>query len=74
MKIKECPFCGKEPSVGYNEPIDGHGLYNIECRWCVIAPATPDYALKKEAVEVWNTRHLSSKIEPTRISGGSSRR
>lgn len=55
-ELKPCPFCGKKPSPGYYEPIEGCGLYSIECGWCVIAPATPDYNSIKEATEIWNQR------------------
>lgn len=55
-KLKPCPFCGGKPSVGYYEPFEGQGLYSIECGWCEIAPATPDYNSRKEASEAWNTR------------------
>ena len=55
-ELKPCPFCGKKPSIGYYEPIEGHGLYSVQCGWCVIDPATPDYDSEKEAVKVWNNR------------------
>jgi len=55
-KLKLCPFCGKKPSVGFYEPIEGHSLYSVECGHCVIAPCTPDFPSKKEAIEAWNTR------------------
>lgn len=56
-ELKNCPFCGKKPQRGYYEPIDGHGLYSIECGWCEIAPSTPDYNTKAKAIKAWNTRY-----------------
>jgi Lar family restriction alleviation protein len=60
--LKDCPFCGKVPQVGYFEPFDGVGFYSIECGFCELSPGTHDYSDKQQAIKAWNTRWKHKNI------------
>lgn len=55
-ELLPCPFCMKQPQIGYYEPFDGSGLYSVECGHCELSPGTHDYSDKQEAIKTWNTR------------------
>ena len=53
MKIKPCPFCGRDPIL-YKHRL---GWY-IQCysKRCGVAPSTSYFVTKKTVIEAWNTR------------------
>jgi Lar family restriction alleviation protein len=54
-KLKPCPFCGKRPTILY----DNSGkFWEIVCldSICVMTVETPYWNSEKEAIAVWNKR------------------
>jgi Lar family restriction alleviation protein len=74
-KLKPCPFCGGEASVGtcqtsdteflrLNGLKDDHTFYSVNCITCGTnnRGICYGYKTKAEAIEHWNTRKWPSKI------------
>jgi len=56
MKIKPCPFCGKEPHW-HQDLYDGtFALYCPNEQCTMDSVATDHFVAKEEAIEAWNTR------------------
>lgn len=47
MKLKPCPFCGKQPEISHY-----HGMYRIDC--CIVKTSS---RFKKDVVDIWNDRY-----------------
>ena len=57
MKLKECPFCGKDTA----DIEDDEGSYSVYCLNCCARIDT--YKSEKYAIEAWNKRYLIQKKE-----------
>lgn len=57
MKLKDCPFCGKEAYYRKNTTHDGEELHSIGCSdpYCPVKPIVQRFD-KENAIERWNTR------------------
>lgn len=62
IKLKRCPFCGGEAKL---TKIESTGEFCVGCcnGGCGVIPNTWTYKTKTEAVNAWNTRWDSAKME-----------
>lgn len=62
MKLRECPFCGGEPTES-NEADEVSGtVYWIECGSGVCGARTDPFFTLDSAIEAWNTRTIDPLI------------
>lgn len=65
--LKPCPFCGSEAQRESNNSYNGDAMYDfmwfaVYCPKCGCA-ATPRYQTANEAIDAWNRRVETGKIE-----------
>lgn len=60
MKIKNCPFCGKQPELRIYKYSETENHYSVWCTNCYdnkfIALNTFSYLDKNDAIKIWNKR------------------
>lgn len=53
MKLKPCPFCGKDPYIQKHPESQRKAIYAVKC-YCGVLTRFQDR--KYKAVEIWNKR------------------
>lgn len=58
IKLKPCPFCGREAEIVSSKLNSGGRVWYVQCPWtdCEVSTETFDRDTPQEAAELWNCR------------------